>query len=160
MANDVLSLTFKFIHLVATVAWIGGMFTNFFIYMPVFRKELEAPVAGKLMGAVMKRFRVMVYSSMIVFFISGMLLGYLHMETGVSDASLDMWNALLLVKVSLFAIMVILALYAFEILAPKVAEIATGGPSPRLRKAQMKQMALAAAGFLLGLAVLGISAAL
>ncbi len=160
MANDVLTIILKFIHLVATVAWIGGMFTNFFIYMPVFRKELEAPVAGKLMGAVMKRFRVMVYSSMIVFFISGMLLGYLHMETGVSDASLDMWNALLLVKVSLFAIMVILALYAFEILAPKVAEIAAGGPSPRLRKAQMKQMALAAAGFLLGLAVLGISAAL
>ena len=160
MYNDVLTLIFKWIHLVATVAWIGGMFTNFFIYMPVLGKVLDPPVAGKLMGAVMKRFRVMVYISMIVFLTSGMILGYLHIDSGASDADMNIWNRLLIVKLAIFALMVILALYAFEILAPKVTGIAAGGPSPRLRKVQKKQMALALAGFILGLVVLWISAAL
>ena len=50
----------------ATVAWIGGMFTNFFIYIPAIGKTLDAPLAGKLMAAAMKRFRIMVDISMAV----------------------------------------------------------------------------------------------
>ncbi len=59
-----LAVLLKWIHLMATVAWIGGMFTNFFIYIPAIGKTLDAPLAGKLMGAAMKRFRVMVYMAM------------------------------------------------------------------------------------------------
>jgi len=150
----------KWIHLIATVAWIGGMFTNFFIYMPVLGKTLEAPVAGKLMGAVMKRFRMMVYIAMVVFLTTGVLMGYLHLEASGAVASESQWNLLLILKVLLFIVMVVLALFAFEVVAPRVAGMASGGPSPKLRRVQRTQKILAMTGFVLGLVILFISAAL
>jgi hypothetical protein len=56
--------------------------------------------------------------------------------------------------------MVILAIYAFEILAPKVAKIAAKGPSPELLRIQKSQMSLAAIGFILGIIILALTAAL
>lgn len=160
MENNALMLLLKWIHLVATVAWIGGMFTNFIIYMPVLGKVLDPPSAGKLMGAVMKRFRVMVYISMALFLATGILMGYLHQGSGESFSSTGQWSMLLIPKVALFIIMVFLAIYAFEILAPRVAKMAAAGPSPGLRKIQRSQKALAVAGFVMGLIILVLSAAL
>jgi uncharacterized membrane protein len=160
MSHDALLVLLKWIHLMATVAWIGGMFTNFFIYMPVLGKTLEPPVAGKLMGAVMKRFRVMVYISMAVFLSTGILMAYLHPDAVNTYASKDLWIFLLILKVIIFIVMVILAIVAFEVLAPRVARIAAGGPSTKLRKAQKSQRNLAMAGFLMGMIILIISAAL
>jgi uncharacterized membrane protein len=160
MANDTLIVFLKWIHLIVTVAWIGGMFTNFFIYIPAIGKTLDPPVAGKLMGAVMKRFRVMVYLSMALFLITGILLGYLELGSGEPYSLMNHWVALLIFKIPLFVVMLILAVVAFEVVAPKVARIAAEGPSPKLRKAQKTQMNMALAGFILGLVILLISAAL
>ena len=59
----ILGSVINFLHLFATVAWFGAMTTNAFILLPSARKALEAPLVGKLIGAVMKRFRVLVYIS-------------------------------------------------------------------------------------------------
>jgi uncharacterized membrane protein len=59
MGNLILISVINFLHLFATVAWLGAMTTNAFILLPSMKNSLEAPVAGKLMGAVMKRFRVL-----------------------------------------------------------------------------------------------------
>jgi uncharacterized membrane protein len=150
----------RWMHLIATVAWIGGMFTNFFIYMPAVGKTLEPPVAGKLMGAVMKRFRAMVYISMVVFLISGILLGYLELNSGASISSRNALVGILIFKIPLYILMVILAIVAFEVVAPKVARMTAEGPSTRLQKALRSQKILAVIGFLLGLIILALSAAL
>ncbi len=76
MENYAISIVIKWIHLIAAAAWIGGMFTNFFIYMPALGKVLDPPTMGKLMGAVMKRFKVMVYIAITVFILTGILLGF------------------------------------------------------------------------------------
>lgn len=155
-----LSLLLKWIHLMATVAWIGGMFTNFFIYIPAMGKTLDPPVAGKLMGAAMKRFRVMVYTSIVVFAISGILLAYLHLDSAQAVSFKNQVVAILIFKVPLYVIMVILAIFAFEVIAPRVARIAAEGPSQKLLKAQKTQKTLAMAGFVLGVLILAISTAL
>jgi uncharacterized membrane protein len=160
MESDVLSIVFKWVHLMATVAWIGGMFTNFFIYLPAMSKVLDPPTAGKLMGTVMKRFRIMVYISMSLFLITGMISGYLHSSSGDAAAVESSWNLLVAFKVGVFAIMVFLAIYAFEFLAPKVAKIAAKGPSPELVRIQKSQMILATIGFIMGILIVAISAAL
>ena len=139
----------------ATVAWIGGMFTNFFIYLPVIGKLLDPPTTGKLMGAVMKRFRVLVYISMGLFLLTGILLGL----TGKLPTE-GHWIIIFLIKIGVFAIMVFLAIYAFEILAPKVAKIAANGPSPKLLRIQKSQMSLATIGFIMGIIILALTAAL
>lgn len=160
MENSALSVLLGWIHLIATVAWIGGMFTNFFIYMPAMGKALDPPAAGKLMGAVMKRFRVMVYVSIAVFLVTGILMGSMHLGTGDPFSDKDQWIIFMILKVSVFMVMVILAIVAFEVLAPRVARIAAGGPSPQLARAQKSQKSLALIGFLMGLLILAITAAL
>ena len=153
-----LTVLLKWIHLMATVAWIGGMFTNFFIYIPSIGKTMEAPHAGKLMIAVMKRFRILVYISMAVFLISGIMMGSLFLDSGVFQSSRTQMVAILIFKVPLYVIMVVLAIVAFEFVAPRVARLAVEGPSPRLKRAQRTQKILALTGFLLGVLVLAFSA--
>ena len=160
MDNISLSVLLKWIHLMATVAWIGGMFTNFFIYIPAMGKTLDPPLAGKLMSAAMKRFRVMVYISMLVFAISGIIMASLKLNSGEIFSSRNQMIAILIFKVPLYVIMVILAIYAFEIVAPRLARIAAEGPSPGLLKAQKTQKTLAMAGFIVGVLILALSAAL
>ena len=155
-----LSITLKWIHLIATVAWIGGMFTNFFIYIPSISKALEPQAAGRLMGAVMKRFRVMVYVSMAVFLVSGILLGRMDMNPETLVSARNEVVSILIFKIPLFLLMVILAIIAFEVVAPRAARLAAEGPSSRLQKVQRSQKILAVTGFILGLIVLVLSAAL
>lgn len=159
MENYAVTILIKSIHLLATVAWIGGMLTNFFIYMPVIGKVLDPPTTGKLMGAVMKRFKVMVYISMGLFLITGMISGYIHGGLDPSEVESN-WNIIFSIKVGIFAFMVVLAVYAFEFMAPKVAKIAANGPSPELAKIQKSQISLAMIGFVLGIIILVMSAAL
>jgi len=160
MENDAVTILLRWIHLMATVAWIGGMFTNFFIYMPAMRKVLDPSTTGKLMGTVMKRFRIMVYISMGLFLITGMISGFIHV-TSVDAASVEKsWNTLLTVKISIFVVMAVLAIYAFEYLAPKVAETTAKGASPELARIQKTQMAMASIGFILGIIIVAISSAL
>lgn len=160
MENQALELVIGWIHLLATVAWIGGMFANFFIYLPAMGSVLDPPVAGKLMGTVMKRYRVLVYLSMSVLLLTGVFLalsgegseGYSVLESNR--------NVILLVKMILFMLMVALAVYAFEVLAPSVARQAAKGPSPELARKQRSQKGLAMAGFILGILILALSKAL
>lgn len=152
-----LTLLLKWIHLMATVAWIGGLFTNFFVYLPSIGKTLEPQLAAKLLAAVMKRFRILIYISMTVFLVSGIMMASLHLDSGAVVSSRNQMVAVLIFKIPLYILMVIMAIIAFEILAPRVARIAADGPSPRLQRAQRSQKILAMTGFLLGLLVLALS---
>lgn len=160
MENTALPILLKWIHLMATVAWIGGMFTNFFIYIPAIGKTLEPAEAGKLTGIVMKRFRVMVYLAMAVFLITGIIMGSLHLNSDPVFSSKNQMVALLIFKVPLYIIMVLLAIFSFERMAPRLARIAADGPSPQLRKAHKSQKILALTSLLLGMIILAISAAM
>ena len=152
-------IVLKWVHLMATIAWIGGMFTNIFIYMPAMSKALDPPTTGKLMAIVMKRFKVMVYVSMALFLLTGMISATAHFTSDSIEVS-SLWNAILAIKIGVFALMVILAVYAFEFLAPKVAKIAAKGPSPELKGKQKTQMLIAMLGFILGMIMVAVSAAL
>ena len=152
-----LPILLKWIHLIATVAWIGGLFTNFFIYIPSIGKTLEPKLAGKLMATVMKRFRILIYISMAAFLISGIMMASLHLDSGAIVSSRNQLVTVLIFKVPLYILMVILAIIAFEIVAPRVARIAGDGPSPRLKRALRTQKIMAMIGFLLGLLVLALS---
>jgi uncharacterized membrane protein len=123
MENYALSIITSWIHLIATVAWIGGMFTNFFVYLPALGKTLDLPATGKLMAVVMKRFRIIVYVAIFLFLITGMISGYLIGTSEGKEAD-TLWRVLFFSKIAVFVLMVILAVYAFEIMAPKVSKIA------------------------------------
>ena len=160
MENDALPILLKWIHLMATVAWIGGMFTNFFIYIPAMGKALAPAEAGKLTARVMKRFRVMVYVSIALFLISGVIMASLHLNSGAVFSSKNHLIALLILKVPLYVLLVLLALLSFERMAPRLARMAEDGPSSKLHKAQKSQKLMGLASFLLGMIILLVSAAI
>jgi uncharacterized membrane protein len=144
----------NFLHLLATVTWIGGMATNILIILPSTREVLEPAVSGRFIGAVMKRFRRLVYGSIITLLLCGIPLTLLN-ENYVGLAQFDnAWSQVILVKHLFATALVLLAVYSFEVLAPKVAKLATKGPSPELLKAQKLQLRLASTGFVLGLIIL------
>jgi uncharacterized membrane protein len=150
----------KWIHLVATIAWIGGMFANFIIYLPAISKQLDPPMAGKLLGSVMKRTRIVVYFSISVFILSGVLLVSMFGEESGRMYVGDIWFIYFLGKMLLFLLLVVLAIYAFEVLAPRTARLAKEGPSPKLQRLQARQRMTALTGFVLGILILALSASL
>ena len=144
----------------ATIAWLGAMFTQFIIFMPVVTKQLDPPTVGRLMGAVMKRTRVVVYTAISLFIFSGFLLVSMHrnMEGRISVG--DSWFLYFFLKMFLFLLMVAMAIVAFEVLSPRAAQLAKEGPSEKLARLGRTQRGMAMAGFVLGLLILALSAAL
>ncbi len=160
MQNYAVSTLVEWLHLMATVAWIGGMFTNFFIYLPSLSKALDPPTTGKLMGIVMKRFRVVVYISIGIFIITGI---FRAASLGAYDGLLGFEGRRAIVfflKQVVFFAMIILAVYAFEYLAPKVGKMAAKGPSPELARIQKFQISMAMLGLILGIILLGLTSAM
>jgi uncharacterized membrane protein len=144
----------NWIHLFATVVWIGGMITNLMIVLPSIREALEPAAMGKLMGAVMKRFRVWVYISIVLLVLTGFGMMRFNMNyLGFAQFG-NVWSAVAVIKHIVILIMIVLAVYAFEGLARKVAKVAVKGPSDDLSRLQKKQISFAATGFILGLIVL------
>jgi uncharacterized membrane protein len=144
----------NWLHLMATVTWIGGIATNILVILPSTREVLEQPLAGKLMGSVMKRFRIIVYISIVVLVISGILMNLFNKSyLGVTQLG-NLWTQVILVKHIFVVALIVLAVYAFEVLAPKVSRLAVKGPSQELVRLQKLQLNLALLGFALGIIIL------
>ena len=144
----------NWLHMIATVVWIGGMGTNLLVLMPSMRESLEPPMMGKLMGAVMRRFRRLVYASIFVLGVTGVLMNLLD-ENYLGLMKLgNLWSQITLIKHIFTAALIILAIYAFEGLGPKVSRLAVKGPSPELARLQRLQIKLATTGLIMGIIIL------
>jgi len=156
MNNLAVESVLNFFHLFATVAWFGAATTNAFILMPSIGESLEPPVAGKLMGAVMKRFRIVVYTSIVVLIVTG-----IFMTSSLKFLEFDsLWSIIHSVKHILIIIVVIFVIYAFEGLGRKVSRLAQKGPSPELAGLQKKQIIISKVGLVLVIIILILTAIL
>lgn len=155
MSGNLLLLSIvNWLHLTATVTWIGAIITNTIVLLPAAKTSLEPPVMGRLLGVFMKRFRPLVYVCIVTLFLTGVIMMVLNKYyDGLMNLG-NPWAQLLLIKHILIIIMVIIVVYAFEILAPKVGRLAAKGPSPELANAQKLQMRLATLGLVTALVVL------
>ncbi|MHA2231393.1 MAG: DUF4149 domain-containing protein [Candidatus Hodarchaeales archaeon] len=150
-------------HLLATVIWIGGLTTFGLAVTPSAEETLSPPMMGKLFGSVMKRFRPLVYFSILAFLFSGIAMTYLNENyTGLLDLSTN-WAVVSVIKHVAVGIFMVLAVYNFEVFAPKLAAVAAKGPSPELARLQTVQKRSAKIGLLVAVIILiitGISTAL
>lgn len=158
MDNPVLQTSLDFLHLMATIAWIGGMFFNFLVVIPTAQKALDPATAGKFMGMMVRRVRVVVYVSLFILFVTGIPMKIAN-EHYVSIINFDnTWETVGFIKHVFVALLALMALYSFEILFPNVAKHAAKGPSPELAGLQKKQKMAGAVAFLLGIIVIFLSA--
>ncbi len=150
----------NWLHLAATITWLGAMVTNMLVLMPAARETLEPPVMGRFMGSFMKKFRPLVYTCIIALVVTGVIMMLLNRHyLGIFDFG-NLWTGLLLVKHVLIIIIVVMVIYAFEVLAPKVGKLAAAGPSPEFAKLQKLQMNIAMAGLVMALSVLLLTSVL
>lgn len=77
--KELILIVFYWIHLIATVIWIGGIIFILFIAIPSSRQVLGAE-AGKLMGEISKRFTPLANYSIILLFITGVVLAGLNKQ--------------------------------------------------------------------------------
>jgi uncharacterized membrane protein len=73
VSNSIISLSF-FLHLVATVAWIGGLVTLALVVQPVLTRSVtEAQERARLLEALLKRFQPIANLSLAVLILTGMV---------------------------------------------------------------------------------------
>jgi len=157
MDNIFVKAFIDWLHIMATVAWIGGLFTNIFILRPSVFKALSPAIAVKFMGIVMKRFRIMVYTSIVILGVTGIPLKIIN-ENYINIINFENnWEIISFIKHICFGILVIMAVYSFEIITPKMMKMNSNGPSPELTQLQMKQTILGGISFLTAIAILILS---
>ncbi|MBM3705076.1 MAG: hypothetical protein FJW66_00980 [Actinobacteria bacterium] len=154
MSRIIIFSILNFIHLFATVMWFGTMTANTFILLPSLRETMEASMSGKLLGAVMKRFRILVYTCIGLLVISGIGITELIAEGPVFMRFTNFWSTISSIKHIFTIIIVILAIYAFEGLGRKVSRLARKGPSAELTRLQKKQILFSYTGLALAIIIL------
>lgn len=157
MDNIFVKTLIDWLHIMATVTWIGGMFTNFIILRPAMAKALSPAEVGKLMGPLMKRFKIMVYISIVVLGVTGIPLKIIN-PNYISIINFEnSWEIVSFIKHICYGILVLFALYTFEVLSPKMGKLAAKGTSPELKILQKKQAAFGGLAFLTAIVILVLS---
>ena len=144
----------SWLHLIATVAWIGGIAFILFIAMPSAKKVLGLE-ASKLMGEISKRFTPVANYSIGLLVLTGTIMAVINYRTSAHATPEKNWSIVLAVKLILVLSMIIIHFYRGWILAPKII-----GTETEQKRAAMQKLSinLVKTNFGLGLAVLLLSA--
>jgi copper resistance protein D len=108
------------LHLLAAIAWIGGMLFLSVVLVPVLKREPFASQKAILFRTTAWRFRAVVWGAIAVLLLTGPLL--LH-ERGIPIADPSGWPKILATKLGLVAILLLLTLIHDLLLGPRVARI-------------------------------------
>ena len=163
MSLLILSLS-HFLHLLATVVWIGGIWMILLVILPGAKGALEsAPMVGKLMKGITKRFTPMANLSIFILIVTGIVIAHYEKNfTGFLDFS-NSWNVIMLLKHFLVALMIIVHFYRGLILNPKIVRLSSQSNDSQVARIQKFSLNLVKTNLILGMIVLlltGISTSL
>ncbi|MEK6777444.1 MAG: CopD family protein [bacterium] len=144
------------IHLMATVIWVGGIIFILIIAIPSSKQVLGAE-AGKLMGEISKRFTPLANYSIILLVVTGVFLAGLNKEFSGIRVLENNWTTTLTLKLILVFSMVSIHFYRGLILAPKIMRKESAAEKAALQKLSLN---LVKVNFALGLSVLLLSGAI
>jgi uncharacterized membrane protein len=114
-------------HMLATVVWIGGLAILSILVIPAARKSLEGQVFAVLLESIQRRLDPLAWFSMLVLLGSGMLQMSANPNYGGFLTVDNTWAVAILVKHILFGLMVVVSSYI------------TWGILPALRRAALQQ---------------------
>lgn len=142
----------NFLHLLATVSWIGGMiFVNFVLFPS--QKAIDPAQRGKLFGAVIKRFTIVVWVSIIILLLTGLYKTPSQMLIN-PQGNFGLW---LTVKHIVIILMITFGIVVTFFVGPKLGKLAPKPgeqPSPEFIYAQRMMRTLALTNMILGIIVL------
>ena len=114
--SQFLMITSVWLHSVAAMVFVGHYLLLALIYLPILGKEESLKTTGPILSGVSKRSRPWLYTSMLVFFVSGVYLTFVDPNyRGLGNFS-NPWALLMLVKHILILGMVIMGFWFNAIL--------------------------------------------
>ena len=108
------------LHVLASVSWIGGTIFLSIVLMPVLKREPFASQRSLLFRTVARRFRVVVWGAITILLLTGFPL--LH-QRGTPIMNPSGWPMILSVKLGLVAILLFFTLTHDLIIGPRVGRI-------------------------------------
>ncbi len=151
--RELILVTFYWLHLLATVIWIGGITFILFIAIPSSKQVLGAD-AGKLMGEISKRFTPLANYSIIFLIVTGIALtGFNKQFSGIGIFE-NSWTLVLVLKHILVLGMVVVHFYRGLVLSPKIVKTTSVTEKATLQKLSLN---LVKVNFSLGLLTLLLS---
>lgn len=138
----------KFLHVLAAIAWLGGISFMLFALRPAAAKLLAPPQRLPLMAQALQRFFVLVWASILVLLLTGLVM---LLAVGMKNAPAG-WHAMLGIGVVMFALFGHVYFGPFRRL--KQAVSAANWPEGGRRLGQIAPLART----ILGLGVLAIAA--
>lgn len=153
----------NWLHLLATVLWIGGMMILPMVVMPILKTTVgPGPMFGKFMGAWGKKFTPLAFVCLIILIISGivMMLYNKHYE-GIGNIT-NLWSTIMLIKHIIVVLMLFIGIYLGVVVGRKIEKLMKGvesqkAPPPELSKLQNRQMNMAMTNLILGIIVLALT---
>lgn len=113
-------LALVWLHLLAAVAWIGGMVFLSLVLVPTLKQEPFAAQRGFLIQAAAGRFRALVWGSLFVLLATGPLLA---LNQGLLLADPSSWPSIFSVKMALVTLLLALTAAHDFWLGPRLSEI-------------------------------------
>lgn len=154
--KELILIACYWMHLIATVLWIGGIIFILCFAMPSSRQVLGAE-SGKLMGEISKRFTPAANLSIIVLVVTGAVLAGLNRQyPGVAFLA-NSWSSVLMAKAIPVVGMVAIHFYRGMVLGPKIMRTTA---EPEKKSLQKLSLNLVRVNFALGLLVLLVSGTL
>ncbi|MEW6108900.1 MAG: DUF4149 domain-containing protein [Nitrospirota bacterium] len=151
--KEVILAASYWLHLTATVVWIGGITFILFIALPSARQVLGGE-SGKLMGEISKKFTPLVNYSIIFLIVTGIALTGLNKQfSGIGNFG-NNWILTLTLKHVLVSGMIIVHFYRGLVLTPKIARTESAAEKIPLQKLSLN---LVKVNFCLGVLVLFFS---
>ncbi|MBS1263662.1 MAG: hypothetical protein MAG715_00847 [Methanonatronarchaeales archaeon] len=148
MVADLVLIAAIFVHLIVTVAWMGGIFIYLLVLIPSVQQTLEPPAAGKLMGLMSKKARTIGYTSIVLFLASGSIMTVLNKSYEGLLIFGSLWSQVLLLKHVFVFALIVLAIYHNEVLMPKQARFPELSPEERANVEKLLKLDGLAALFL------------
>ena len=103
------------LHILAAVAWIGGMMFLSLVLAPLVRRESAVPAFTVFFRSTAQRFRIVVWLAIVILLSTGPIL--LH-GRGISTSDMTQWPPIFFVKAVLVVVLLLLTLLHDLLLGP------------------------------------------
>jgi uncharacterized membrane protein len=151
--RELLTVSFMWLHLLATIIWLGGIAFILLVTIPAARNVLRGE-AGGLMGEVSRRFTPLANYSIVLLLLTGIFLMAINGNISGEVLKGGQGTAMLF-KILLFLLMAGVHFYRGKVLTPRIAKTPADGEKAMLQKFSLNLVWL---NFGLGLTVLLLSA--
>lgn len=157
-----LYLVSVWLHIVAAMAWVGGMLFLVTVLVPLLRTPAMRPRAAELFTALGRRFRIVGWIAIGTLVATGLfnvtMRGYRVGQLLNGDAFAGSWGTTLAVKLSLVTLIVALSGVHDFWLGPRATRLAReNAPAAARERARRLASAMGRLTFLLAIAVVGLA---